>query len=183
MKHRLVVAVILLNGLIAVPARGQGPLIDWIHKMSGPGFISVGWNFPISSGILSEDTKFFLAPYVGISTKSRDQSGAKDDNIIIITADGGLEWMPLRFSGGSTRLGLSLGLGVHAFLGDVDTFGDVSIPGQVILQLPLGNGLRVASGVRMFMPLPETAFDPLKIDVSSESPEFSWTVTLGYILF
>lgn len=179
----IVCAVALSSGIFAAPVQGQwGMVLDWINKLSGPGFVRVGAHYALGEGLAGSDARLRLTGLAGWKVSAEEGSDAEDRSMQMYSLQATLE-APLL--GGSPRAAQLLGvLGVagHVFSGeDFDSFTNFSFPAQVVLRIPFSGSaaLRLGTGFNVFW-FPDDAFEPLVVDVATEGFEGAWGATAGF---
>lgn len=167
------------------PAAGQmGTIIDWINKLSGPGFVRAGLAIPL---VGSEASSLRLVPYYGLSWDEGDGAPEGAEQIAIFS--GQLEGRTrLLTLGRAVDIDGSLGFAIHNFhgSGDFDSFWSPSFPALVALRPRFGGdrgAVWLGTGFHVFLPFPDDAFEGLGVDVSTDSIEATWTLALGIELF
>lgn len=186
MKTKLihtVFAVALLSAMSATPAQGQwGAVLDWINKLSGPGFVRVGAHYAFGDGLAGTDTRIRLTGLAGWKVSAEEGSDAEDRSMQMYSLQATLETPLLGGSRRSAQLLGVLGVAGHVFAGDdFDSFTNFSFPAQVVLRIPFGGSaaLRLGTGFNVFW-FPDDAFEPLVVDVDTESFEGAWGATAGF---
>ena len=159
--------------------------LDWIHKMTGPGFARLG----IQQGVdindsANVDAVNFAALY-GWRVSDGDGGAAAGTDINMQTLQATLE-APILGSGLKTNVNLLgvFGIALHRFGGgDIDGFFTGSFPAQVVLRFPLGstgrNSFRLGTGFNIFW-YPDDAFGPLALGVETDGFEAAWGGTVGF---
>lgn len=175
--------VTILGGATAAPAQAQwGLVLDWINKLSGPGFVRIGAHYGFEPGLAGTETRVRVTGMGGWKVSAEEGSDAEDRGMQMYTLQATLE-TPL--VGGSRRSAQLLGvLGVagHVFSGDdFDSFANFSFPAQVVLRIPVGGraAVRLGTGFNVFW-FPDDAFDPLVVDVATEGFDGAWGATAGF---
>lgn len=186
MRNRIIhtaCAVVILGAASAAPVQGQwGMVLDWINKLSGPGFVRVGAHYAFGPGLAGSEAKVRLTGLGGWKVSEEEGSDAEGRGMRMYSLQATLE-APL--VGGSSRSAQILGVvGVagHVFSGDdFDGFTNFSFPAQVVLRVPFGGSaaVRLGTGFNVFW-FPEDAFDPLEVDVATEGFEGAWGATVGF---
>jgi len=185
-KKRLIqaaCAVVLLSGASAAPLHGQwGMVLDWINKLSGPGFVRVGPHYAFGPGLAGTESSLRLTALAGWKVSAEEGSDAEDAGMGMYTLQATLE-APL--AGGSRRsaqlIGV-IGFAGHVFTGgDFDNFSSFSFPAQIVVRVPLGGSaaVRLGTGFNIFW-FPDDAFEPLVVDVATEGFEGAWGATVGF---
>ena len=186
MRNRIigtVCAVVLLSGVSAAPVQGQwGMVLDWINKLSGPGFVRVGAHYAFGDGLAGTDARLRLTALGGWKVSAEEGSDAEDRSLQMYSLQATLEAPLLGGSRRSAQLLGVLGVAGHVFSGDdFDSFTNFSFPAQVVLRVPFGGSaaLRLGTGFNVFW-FPEDAFEPLVVDVATEGFEGAWGATAGF---
>lgn len=171
MRRTTCLSILTAGLMFAVPAStvAQGPIIDWIIKMSGPGFLRVGYQqtWEGSGGGLAAagaggaaaapGPSFNLALLGGPKVYSPDGTDAEVTDAFLISLQGTVD-LPV-VQGGAWSLGGSFGLSGHVFAGDFDAFVTGSIPVQLYYARRTGGRdiFRFGLGLHVFH-FPEDAF-------------------------
>ncbi len=167
--------LLVILGLLAAPraeAQGIGPLIDWITKLSGPQFRQAGGSVSFR---LEEEKKHRLRIAVSGGT-SFDEDVASDPSITIVTTQATVE-AAIKDSPVEVVLGVAL----HSFSGDVDTFSQVSFPVKLQVRPKLFGKVfgRLAAGANIFPSFSDDAFAPQPVNVSTDGGEIVWSFSAG----
>ncbi len=176
---------------------GVGGVIDWISKLSGPGFVQVGGSFAMGvkpktfardgDGDGDGGLLFRLTAMGGPSTKLEDNGQPVDEKIGIVTAQLTLEYrLP---SASAVSIAGSAGYAFHRFFGGpFEPFNHSSFP----VQLSLGSGrstskvlqrFRLAVTLNIFPPFPDDAFAPLVTGIDTQNWEFPLGLSLIIDIF
>ncbi len=178
-RAALVAAVVFLTGAGGLQAQ-MGPFIDWIHKLSGPGFIRGGWDFTVAGdperGVLS------IAPMAGIKVSAEPDSDADGSNMALFSLQATYRPSLARISDNVQLIG-TIGVAGHVFTGEeIDRFATVSFPAMLGFRVPFdGGAFRIGGGINLFY-FPGDAFDPLSVDVVKDGWEGALTSTVGFEL-
>ncbi len=178
--HLFVATFLYLTGVGKAEAQ-LGPVLDWIHKLSGPGILQGGltysvpwWTSPDEAAVAR--LRFSLMG--GSAIDKSEEVAAPGGDILLVT---GQVMIELDLAGGVVSPGL--GVSGHVFFGDVDTFFKPSFPFRLTLR-PLKNtplkGLLVAPSLHYFPEWGADDFQPLTVQVSRDGGEVAWGLLLGY---
>lgn len=180
--HLFVATLLCLTGVGKAEAQ-FGAIMDWIHKLSGPGILQGGLTYSV--GLTSPAER--VSPVVarlrfslmgGSAIDKSEEVAPPGGDILLVTGQVMIEF---DLAGGVVSPGL--GLSGHVFFGDVDTFFKPSFPFRVTLR-PLKNtplkGLLVAPSLHYFPEWDADDFQPLTVQVSRDGGEVTFGLLLGY---
>lgn len=163
----MLVGLLMLGGARGLPAQDLGPILDWIHKLSGPPFVGAGLTGSITVG---QEPRFLLR-LTGVYRTSVSESDAVDPddaNITMITLQPTVE-LPLE----TIPFDFGIGVALHRFGGDADGFWHYSVP--VLVQWRPRNASRliprIGLALHVFPEFDATDFAPLTVDVSRDGAE------------
>ncbi len=177
-RHLFVVTFLCLSGVGRTEAQ-IGPILDWIHKLSGPGIIQGGLTYSVPLTALHEMAHLRFSLMGGSAIDKSEEVAAPGGDILLVTGQVMIEF---DLAGGVVSPGL--GVSGHVFFGDVDTFVKASIPLRLLVR-PLRNqrilkGLMIAPSLHYFFKWDADDFQPLTVQVSRGSGEVTWGLLLGY---
>ncbi len=178
--HLFIATFLCLTGVGKAEAQ-LGAIMDWIHKLSGPGILQGGLTYSVPLTSLDEAAvaRLRFSLMGGSAIDKSEEVAAPGGDIFLVTGQVMIEF-------DLARRVVSPGLGVsgHVFFGDVDTFVKASIPLRLLVR-PLRNtrvlkGLMVAPSLHYFFEWGANDFQPLTVQVSRDSGEVTWGLLLGY---
>ncbi len=185
MNRRIVpsaVAALLMSGAGAAPVHAQwGMVLDWINKLSGPGFVRAGPQFALAHGLADNEGTLRVAAMGGWKVSAEEGSDADGTGMGLFSLQATLEAPLAKLSPSVEVLGV-IGIAGHLFTGgDFDNFTTFSFPAQAVLRIGVGRraALRLGTGFNVFW-FPDDAFQPLVVDVSTEGFEGAWGLTAGF---
>lgn len=187
--------VMLLGVGSTGPLDAQGPIIDWIHRLSGPGIGRLGFaiplkeNFPTferpqpgldesSDSVKSRGSRLMLTPMVGTKVSAREGSDADTASIWMGTVQLTLDAPFFKIGNGVEVRGV-IGAAGHVWWGSFDTFVNFSFPAQLVLRVPSVKGLTIGTGFDIFW-FPDDAFQPLDVNVQTDGFEGAWVLVFGF---
>lgn len=181
--HLFVATFLCLSGVGRAEAQ-MGPILDWIHKLSGPGILQGGLTYSVGLTSPAERVSPVVArlrfSLMGGSAIDKSEEVAPPGGDILLAT--GQVMFELDLAGGLVSPGL--GVSGHVFFGDVDTFVKASIPLRVLVR-PLRKqrvlrGLMIAPSLHYFFEWDADDFQPLTVQVSRDGGEVSFGLLLGY---
>lgn len=160
-----------------------GPILDWIHKLSGPGVMQAG---------LTYSAPLWTSPTGQVAARLRFSGmfGAAIDKSEEVLPPGGDIFLgtgrvifELDLAGGVVSPGA--GVMAHVFFGDVDTFVKPAfIPARLLLhplkKQPVLNGLTLGFNLYYYPKWGIDDFQPLVVMVERNSGEVTWGLLLAY---
>jgi hypothetical protein len=178
--HLSVATFLCLTGVGRAEAQ-LGPILDWIHKLSGPGVLQGGLTYaaPLSPLDKVAVPRLRFSLMGGSAIDKSEEVAAPGGSILLVTGQVMLE---VDLAGGLVAPGL--GVSGHVFFGDVDTFFKASFPLRVTFR-PLKNtlvlkGLLVAPSLHFFPEWGADDFQPLTVNVSRDGNDWTLGLLLGY---
>ncbi len=182
--HLFVATFLCFSGVGRAEAQ-MGAILDWIHKLSGPGIVQVGatysapvWTSRAADRVNPVAARMRFSLMGGSAIDKSEEVAAPGGDIFLVS---GQVMIELDLWGGVVSPGL--GVTGHVFFGDIDTFFKPSFPFRVTLR-PLKNtplkGLLIAPSLHYFFEWDDDDFQPLTVEVSRDSGELTWGLLLGY---
>ena len=182
--HLFVATFLCLTGVGKAEAQ-LGPIMDWIHKLSGPGILQGGLTYSAPVWTSPADrvdpvvARIRFSLMVGSAIDKSEEVAPPGGDIFLVTGQVMIEF---DLAGGVVSPGL--GVSGHVFFGDVDTFVKASIPLRLLVR-PLRNtlflkGLMIAPSLHYFFKWDADDFQPLTVQVSRDSGEVAWGLLVGY---
>ncbi|MFV1987733.1 MAG: hypothetical protein ACC682_10645 [Gemmatimonadota bacterium] len=173
----------LLTGASAGSLDAQvGPIIDWITRLHGPGFVRVGAQFTTSVTGVDGPLELSVAGMYGF--KSKDGSGPDGAaDATMLSLQGTLDVRVVRVSKTLDLLAIG-GIAGHSFSGDqFDSFGALSFPLQGVVRFKTGgtSQFRLGAGWNIFR-FGDDAFDPIDVGVDRGTWEAVFGVHAVYII-
>jgi hypothetical protein len=148
---------------------GVGGFIDWLIKLSGPGFVSTGYSVAIPVSCGNRIVRVEPSISGGVSVAS-DKKIEPDATITLVTGQVAVILLPR-----SIPFNLGVGMALHRFGGDVDAFYHPSfIPLQVDYRPPIGTSHflpRIGAAVHLFSAFSQSDFAPLSVTVHRNRTE------------
>lgn len=171
MRRATYLSILTAVLIFAVPgsAAAQGPILDWIIKMSGPGFLRIGYQQTwegrgaglaaagAGGAVGAPGPTFNIAVLGGPKVYSPEGTDAEGTDAYLVSLQGTVD-LPV-VQDGAWSLGGSFGLSGHVFGGDFDSFVTGSIPVQLYYARRTGGSdiFRFGLGLHLFH-FPEDAF-------------------------
>lgn len=173
----LILPTLLLSLALPAPAEAQvKEIIEWINGLSGPGLVRTGPE--ISLVALDDRNHIALAALIALVVDDRGNPATDDADIGAFGVKGILE-STLLGEGGPVELRSRLGVEIHRFWGEFDSFWAPSFPATASLHFPLNRwALRVGTGFNIF-DFPDDAFAPFDTGVATEGFDAGWMLQLA----
>ncbi len=180
--HLFVATFLCLSGVGRAEAQ-LGPILDWIHKLSGPGIMQAGLtgSFPVwtspTNGVVA---RMRFSGMLGSAIDKSEEVAPPGGDIFLVTGQVILE---LDLAGGVVSTGV--GVMAHVFFGDVDTFVKPAIIPARLLIRPFRKkrvlrGLTFGPSAYYYPKWSADDFEPLTVVVSETSGEWTWGLLLSY---
>jgi hypothetical protein len=178
--HLFLATLLCLTGAGRAEAQ-LGAILDWIHKLSGPGVVQAGLTYaaPLTPLDAEAVPRLRFSLMGGSAIDKSEEVAPPGGSILLVT---GQVMIEVDLAGGVVSPGL--GVSGHVFFGDVDTFFKPSFPLRVTFR-PLKNtlvlkGLLVAPSLHYFPEWGADDFQPLTVQVSRDGGEVTLGLLLGY---
>lgn len=174
------IQIVWLAGLGLVCVTGKlsaqvGAILDWLHKLSGPGFVGLG----LTGAYETKGQAQIRLRLTGVFRTSVSESGEvtpPDANITMLTFQPAVEF-PLQ----QIPFDFGVGIALHYFGGDADEFWHYSVP--IYAQFRPRNQNRVIPvvglGIQVFPKFDATDFAPLTVNVSRDDAEAVLQLFMG----
>ena len=180
--HLFVATFLCLSGVERAEAQ-LGAILDWIHKLSGPGIMQAGLTYSAPVGTSPTDRVVARMRFSGMLGSAIDKSeevAPPGGDIFLATGQVILE---LDIAGGVVSPGV--GVMAHVFFGDVDTFVKPAIIPARLLIRPFRKksvlrGLTIGPSAYYYPKWGADDFQPLTVDVPRRSGELTWGLLLSY---
>lgn len=164
---------------LSVPASAEaqiGPFLEWINSLTGPGMVRVGPEVTVVR--FDERSRVTLGALFAVHVDDRDNA---DTDAADIENFGFPLVYERTLTGGARSTGLRARLGVelHRFSGNFDSFWTWSVPVLASVHVPAGGwAFRVGTGAQIFH-FPDDAFLPWDVGVKRDGFEAGWIVQVG----
>ncbi len=183
--HLFVATFLCLSGVGRAEAQ-IGPILDWIHRLSGPGIMQAGLtgSFPVwtspADRVNPVVARMRFSGMFGSAIDKSEEVAPPGGDILLATGQVILE---LDLAGGVVSPGV--GVMAHVFFGDVDTFVKPAIiPLRLVIRpfrkTSVLRGLTLGPSAYYYPKWGADDFQPLTVDVSRDSGEWTWGLLLSY---
>lgn len=178
-RSTLVPATLLTLLTLLTPTRGDaqiGAVLEWINSLSGPGLVRVGPEVALVQ--VDDRNRIDLAPLFAVHVDDRGNADTDAADIETFGVQAVLE-STLVGSGSPVELRSRLGVEIHRFTGNFESFWTPAFPAIVSLHVPVDRwAFRVGTGFNVYW-FPDDAFEPFDTGVQRDSYDAGWTVQVG----
>lgn len=178
-RSTLVPSILLALLTLATPVRSEaqiGAVLEWINSLSGPGLLRVGPQVALVE--VDDRNRIDLAALFAAHVDDRDNPDTDAADIEAFGVQAVLE-STLIGDGSPVELRSRLGLEIHRFTGNFESFWTPAFPAIVSLHVPVDDwSFHVGTGFNVFW-FPDDAFEPFDTGVQRDSYDAGWTVQAG----